>query len=594
MKINIPEFNFSIDPSKGNFLFDYKNIYPQPFIHKDSSLNSLIILGRPHIKGKSGIEEIKDRFIEQGNFDQSFLQRIDGEFLMLIFNKNSHKISIISDRFSSLPMYYFLDNQVLHGSNNYADLIKLASKNNTFHLQKNNFFEFLWFRRLHNNITYDNLIKVMMPARVLDVQAGSVSEKKYWEPSFSKNQFTLSQSTEALRIAILGAVKQKIDLIGEKNFGLFLSGGMDTRTILAAFHALKIDLPECFTLGYTPDGEFRIARQLTDFTGANHHFLKMSPNTYDQFWPEKARLAGGMHHQLQNIFIGLENQSLSNTSVFFHGHGFDYLFQGMYLSASPLKIFNKNLHLKTINNLNNVKNFAKFYSENVPYRAWRVNLQEYLLPQFKEELMSHLYENIKSIENQGREICNDNFDLWEYMMIHSLSRHYSQTDVMGMGTYGEQIKVANDNTLFDTYLSMPIKHRKYARAMRGALREMSPELANIHSANTGNRMSAGPIENLSLFAYRKILRTFSSSNKYKNPTAERRTWPNEDDQVRNMKLLNSAVSSLHQSDYLREALPYIDFNLLQSNTKDWLDNGRPGGGQFLMCLLSIDSFLKSL
>tara|TARA_B110000003_G_scaffold275446_1_gene318095 strand:+ start:3175 stop:4959 length:1785 start_codon:yes stop_codon:yes gene_type:complete len=593
MKIDIPEFNFSIDTSVGNLSFNHKNIYPQPFIYEDSFGNMLIILGRPHIKGKSLKEEIKEIFISQSNFEQPFLQNIDGEFLILIFNKNSYKFSIVSDRFSSIPLYYFVDDQTFYGSNNYADLIQLASKNKNFKLQKNNFFEFLWFRRLHNNITYDSLIKAMMPGRVLKFQGGLVYEKEYWKPSFRKNNFTLSQSTEALRNAILGAVKQKIDLIGNKNFGLFLSGGMDTRTILAAFHALNTELPECYTLGYTPSGEFRIAKQLTDFTGARHHFLKMSPNTYDQFWSEKSRLAGGMHHQLQNIFIGLKNQSLSSTSVFFHGHGFDYLFQGMYLPASPLRIFNKNLHLKKINNLHNVGNFSKFYSENVPYRAWRVNLQEYLLPKYKDELMNHLYENIQSIEDQGREVCNDNFDLWEYMMIHSLSRHYSQTDIMGMGTYGEQIKVANDNTLFNTYLSMPINHRKYARAMRGALREMSPELANIHSANTGNRISAGPIENSFLFAYRKVLRAFSSSIKYQNPTADRRTWPNEDDQVRRMKLLNNAVSSLHQSDHLREALPYLDFNLLQSKTDDWLEHGRPGGGQFLMCLLSIDSFLKS-
>ena len=593
MNINIPEFRFNLDSVRGDFLFHSEHIYPKPFIHRDNAGNCLIILGRPHINGKSANEDIKERASFDKILDPAYLKTIDGEFLIFSFDKRAVKVSIISDRFSSIPLYYCVNDKVFHGSNNYYDLIKIASKNQNFKLLKNNFFEFLWFRRLHNNITYDNLIKAMMPARVLDYKDTVVSELIYWKPSFAKSKLSLRQSTEALRVAILEAVRQKVDLIGEQKFGLFLSGGMDTRTILAAFHSLNIQLPECFTLGYTPDGEFRVAKQLTDFVGTPHHFLEMPSDTYDQFWNEKARLAGGMHHQLQNIFIGLQDKNLDNTTAFFHGHGFDYLFQGMYLPATPLSVFNKTLHLKKITNLNKVNNFSQFYSENVPYRAWRLDLKEYLLPSFKEEVLNHLHENIRSVENQGREICSDNFDVWEYMMIHSLSRHYSQTDVMGMGTYGEQIKVANDNNLFDTYLSMPMNHRKYARAMRGALSEMSPELANISSANTGNRISAGPIENLSLFGYRKILRAFSSSEKFKNPTADRRTWPNEDDQVRNMRLLNNAVSNLHKSEHLREALPYLDFDLLRSNTSSWLEGGQPGGGQFLMCLLSIDSFLKS-
>ena len=60
MKIDIPEFNFSIDTSVGNLSFNHKNIHPQPFIYEDSFGNMLIILGRPHIKGKSLKEEIKE------------------------------------------------------------------------------------------------------------------------------------------------------------------------------------------------------------------------------------------------------------------------------------------------------------------------------------------------------------------------------------------------------------------------------------------------------------------------------------------------------------------------------------------------------
>ena len=113
-------------------------------------------------------------------------------------------------------------------------------------------------------------------------------------------------------------MSNKLDNIGDQKAGFFLSGGMDTRTILAAFKKLDRVSPTCFTLGFNEEGEYRIAKQLTKITSFEHHFVRLPQNTYDLFWPEKRRLASGLHHQLQNIFLGLEINQLSEAEVFFH------------------------------------------------------------------------------------------------------------------------------------------------------------------------------------------------------------------------------------------------------------------------------------
>ena len=594
MEIKLPCYNLFFDAEKGRLDFSSENLFPTPYIFESEEIK-IIILGNPIVHGRYSNQSIVDYFVKNKSLHATFLEEINGEFLFFCLDKNRKNLFIANDRFTSIPFYYFIEENSIYGSLHYSDLVSIASKKSNFEIEKTNFFEFLWFRRIHNDITYDNKCRFLKSARLLTFNSSMQKTEEYWKPNFSKNyNLSLKESSLELSNRICNSLASKLDNIGDKEAGFFLSGGMDTRTILAAFKKLDLVSPTCFTLGFTKDGEYKIAKQLTNITSFEHHFVELPEDTYDLFWPEKRRLASGLHHQLQNIFLGLEINQLSNAEVFFHGHGLDYLFQGMYLPTKPVRIFNKNSHFKNVIDLNAIKDFAKFYCMNVPYRTWRLDVSTYLLPEYKENLLEELYLKINTILEEGKSISNNNYDLWEYMMIHTISRHYSQTDVMGMGTYGEQRKIANDNDLFNFYLSLPLSHRLYARVLRGALRFMSPELADIPSANTGVKIDSSPFMITSKFAINKVLRTLTRNNKYRGPLPKDRTWPDEDDEVRKLPKLSKRVNNLYKSEHLRDALPYFNFKQLKDDSDYWLKHRNSGGGQFLMCLLSIEEFLRSL
>ena len=84
------------------------------------------------------------------------------------------------------------------------------------------------------------------------------------------------------------------------------------------------------------------------------------------------------------------------------------------------------------------------------------------------------------------------------------------------------------------------------------------------------------------------------NNKYRGPLAKDRTWPDEDEEVRKLPKLSKRVNNLYKSEHLRDALPYFNFKLLKEDSDYWLNQRNPGGGQFLMCLLSIEEFVRSL
>ena len=134
-------------------------------------------------------------------------------------------------------------------------------------------------------------------------------------PEFKKSKKSFDESTDAFIQSIKTSIVRKTDDIETSSLG-FLSGGMDTRTILAALSSLDMQMPSCFTLGFSEEGEYRIASQLTNLVNAEHHFIKMDPKNYEHFWDEKFQLSGGIYHFLQNIFLGINDTELSKRIFF--------------------------------------------------------------------------------------------------------------------------------------------------------------------------------------------------------------------------------------------------------------------------------------
>ena len=59
-----------------------------------------------------------------------------------------------------------------------------------------------------------------------------------------------------------------------------------------------------------------------------------------------------MYNQFSPIFSGNRDKISPIADVFFHGHGLDYMFQGMYLPSRPIRLFGKNTYYKKIIDIN--------------------------------------------------------------------------------------------------------------------------------------------------------------------------------------------------------------------------------------------------
>ena len=193
----------------------------------------------------------------------------------------------------------------------------------------------------------------------------------------------------------------------------------------------------CFTLGWSEEGEYRITKKICEILNFKNIFLKIDENYYSKHNDQKLYISNGQYNMYQNIFLGHREKINKISKLLLHGHGYDYMFQGMYLPKKKINILQKSIPLKVDDNINKL-NIVDYYINNISYKT-KFNFLNYVLnDKYKNYLFDSVYEKINKLKEDSSKFCNDNNDFWEYFMNHNLSRHYSYTDVLGIGTNGTQ------------------------------------------------------------------------------------------------------------------------------------------------------------
>ena len=588
---NITYQKFHIEKYKSEAFKYYINAEkPDVNIFKDKNI-TYIVFGRPIFEDKINKEIIKN-FLINNKINEENILKLNGEFLIFKIDNFKNEIKIINDRFASVPLYYSNIGRSFFANLNYIELIKsIKSKNIKINLNNSVLYEFLHFRKIHGINTYHNEVFFMDSTSILTISANHIDLKKYWYPDFTKNNNSLHKNSLQLKSLLENSISLNTQNINEDKLGLFLSGGMDTRLLLSCL-INQNKYPRCYTLGYSKQGEYKTVKEITKNYNLKHNFLKLPEDEYDIFWEKKINISSYFHVPYHNIFMGFKNFVSKNSDLIIHGHGLDFLFQGMYLPLKSINILNRKTYYNYFHNLNNINNFIEFYYENVAYRNWRTDLN--LFSNKNDQIKNSILENLSKIYTNSFKVSSDNFDRWEYFMIENLSRHYSQTDVMGISSNCLSSKISNENNLFDFYLSLPRFQRKDGKVQKKALYYANYKLSQMKNANTNFKIIASPTEMNIYFFYLKLMRLITNNNKFRHPESKDRTWPDHDNEIIVRKKLKNEIKKLMNSEVLFDNLTFLNRKTIRSFIDDSLSKRNFGAGQFLMALLTVESFLKEI
>ncbi|MHA1113907.1 MAG: asparagine synthase-related protein [Alphaproteobacteria bacterium] len=563
-----------------------ENLPPAPVRIEDETA-FVAVFGSP-ILGERIAPEEAARGWREARDKAAYARGLNGQFLILDFDKTARKLVLVNDRFASIPIYHADLGDRFLASFLYGELFAELRRIPGVGLDHGAFFEFLWLQRLLGDKTYDTASRALRAASVLTVTAEDARRATYWHPDFTKNRGrNLDASAEELAAGLRRALARKTsDRDPGKRFGLFLSGGMDTRALLAAFD----EPPVCFTLAFSENSEVRIAREACRLRGAAHRYLALPEDHFPRHLDEAIALTGGMYAHDHALFLGLRDRVAAEADVLLHGHGLDYMFQGMYLPARVLTLAGRPTYLKRLRWP--PEGIVDGYLSRIHYRLKDADLAAYLRPDRRAAVLDGLRCSVIDLVEEARDLGGDDADAWEYLTVHGLSRHYTFPNIASKMTVGELRTPSFDNDLFELYWSLPPSQRFTAKVLRRALTRLSPALARLPSANTGIRLAASPARQTAALLGRAALFYATRDRRFRPPDAAERTWPDRDTQLRAQAVLRDRLDEAIDSDRLAEALPDLDLARVKADIRIWRARSS-GGGALMTSLITLDQFLKS-
>ncbi|MBN1352391.1 asparagine synthase (glutamine-hydrolyzing) [candidate division KSB1 bacterium] len=162
--------------------------------------------------------------------EQKFIGKMNGKFAFAIWDKNRNTVILGRDRVGIEPLYYYLDKERLVFSSNIRSILRYPGVKKELNYQA--LCQFLLFTYNPGLHTFFEQIHKLRPAYLMILRNGDVAFKKYWTLTFARiAEKSEKEAGERLIELLRDAVKCRIE--SGENLGTFLSGGMDSSTVVA-------------------------------------------------------------------------------------------------------------------------------------------------------------------------------------------------------------------------------------------------------------------------------------------------------------------------------------------------------------------------
>lgn len=226
----------------------------------------------------SDTETILHAYEEYG---EECVQKLRGMFAFAIWDEKRQMLFLARDRIGIKPLYYALTGEsFLFGSEIKALLLEptLRPELDPVALQ-----QFLTITFVPAPRTMFRGIYKLLPGHTLTYKDGKVEIKRYWNLDASVNEDRgLRYYLNRLRELLVDAVQSH--LISEVPLGVFLSGGVDSSTIVALMSkSLKLKV-ETFSIGFRQAegfNELPYARLIAQRFGTDHHEFILEPQSVE-------------------------------------------------------------------------------------------------------------------------------------------------------------------------------------------------------------------------------------------------------------------------------------------------------------------------
>jgi asparagine synthase (glutamine-hydrolysing) len=346
-------------------------------------------------KTKSDTEVLLHLYEEEG---EEMLNKLRGMFVFSIYNKKTHDLFIARDFFGIKPLYYLVkdDRIVAYGSEIKSLLLYPDFKKEVNH---DAVYNYLSFQYNPLEETFFKGIWKLPPATYLkiNVDKNTVIQKTYWEYKFKVPE----TDEKKLKTEVLAGLENsvKAHMVSDVPVGAFLSGGIDSATIVALMSKNTDKKISTFTIGFGKVSEVNEAKAMADFIKTDHHEILLNSDEY------LAELPKIVYHFDEPVadpsavaLYFLAREARKHVKVVLSGEGSDELFGGYNIYREPFALQKFNIIPKFIRE-GLIKRIAQsevnFYGKNYLRRAFSKIEDRYIgnAHVFKPREIGHLWKH---------------------------------------------------------------------------------------------------------------------------------------------------------------------------------------------------------
>jgi len=263
---------------------------------------------------RANLEKLGHRFCSRGDTEvllkaygewgEECLGRLAGMFAFAVWDAKKQKLFLARDRLGVKPLYYFASPDLFLFGSEIRALV--ASGFVPRRLDMRGLASYLAFGAVQDPLTIMEGVRSLPPGHTLVWEKGRFDTSRYWSLADVASQTPATDRPGEAVEAVRGLIQQSVSerLISDVPIGVFLSGGVDSSSVVAAASRASAKPLETFSIVFG-DSDFcenRFSEQVARAYGCHHHKIELTE--------------AGLLEQIQDALAAMDQPSVDGINSY--------------------------------------------------------------------------------------------------------------------------------------------------------------------------------------------------------------------------------------------------------------------------------------
>lgn len=366
----------------------------------------------------------------------AFTSQLNGIFAIVI--KNEQECIVITDLTRTFPIFYGCSNDVLYLSDCSNTILHKVSKK-VDPLSKE---EYLTFGYVSGGKTIYKNVKSVEANHLYVINAKGSVKHKLKTYNLSNKVFESKELEKSANTHLQEMTARLISSANGSPFVIPLSGGLDSRAIVALLYLHNYKNVICFTYGKKTSREYEISKFVSDKLGYKHHFIEYEDRCLNDLFSSK--------------YLGLFRYCHNNVSLPHIGdiYAFNYLHNNKIIPKNAIIVPGHS------GDLIGGSHIRSEYKDYIAKDKIYLDEAQLIYKKHVNQPSHYKYEILKRLQLQLKEISSVHYCSSEYWNIANRQAKYIVNSVRCYEYFDYEFRLPLwDTNLVKFFLELPIEYR---------------------------------------------------------------------------------------------------------------------------------------